>query len=496
MDLLTRAVAPHRKLFRHIYAYAFSKKADLYLVGGFLRDIYLDRQKKDPDIDLCIQRGAIAFGRGLAHHLKCGFVILDEIHGCCRLVLRSSGSTCTVDIADFRGATLADDLALRDFSINSLCLALSDLVEKKEPGAAIVDRHGGRQDMKRKRVRVLYAKAFDDDPVRLLRAFSLSAMFGFDIDSRTLTAIGRAKRSLARVSGERVRDELFKILESRAAYECLSALDKHGLLCLVFPEISPMKRVKRAGKARLDLWKHTLDTVREIEQVCARMRRNADIAAYVHASFSGNRSRYALIKLAALLHDIGKPRTFKYGQGKVSFYGHERLGSRMVSDICRRLKLSNEEERAMSRITFLHLRPGYMATMPSVTARAIFRFFRDGGADSVAILLLALADERATSGYAVVEKIRPRYERLMFRLIRLYFDRQKAPAPKRFLTGHDIMRMGGLAPSAAVGEILRELEEMQAIKAITTRGKALACAQRLIQSSQRREHGKNKVERV
>jgi len=212
--------------------------------------------------------------------------------------------------------------------------------------------------------------------------------------------------------------------------------------------------------------------------------RNAGIASYLRAPLSGGRSMYALIKLAAMLHDVGKPRTFKYEKGKISFYGHERIGSRMVSDIARRLKLSNEEERMISRITFLHLRPGYMATMAAVTARAIFRFFRDAGDGSVAILLLALADERATSGYAVVEKIRPRYERLIFRLIRLYFDRQIKQPQKRFLTGHDIMRLGSMAPSAAVGAILRELEELQAIRTVTTRKQALSYAAQLIKNSQ------------
>ncbi|MFA6384068.1 MAG: HD domain-containing protein [Candidatus Omnitrophota bacterium] len=483
MNFFTQSIIPHRALFKRIYEYAREKNNELYVVGGFLRDIYLNRSKQVPDIDFCIPRGAVAFGKGLARHLKCGFVVLDPIHGCCRLVVRSSGVVCTVDIADFRGRTLAADLALRDFSVNTLCLALSDIALGGDPSASIVDLYGARLDIKRKRLRILYAKAFDDDPLRVLRAFSLSAVFGFSIDREALRSLGRKKKLLSRVSGERIRDEFFKILESDRAHECLRALDESGVLGIIFPEIRAMKRVKRAGKDRLDVWSHTLDTVFHIERLCGRMARNADIAAYLRAPLPGGRSMHALIKLAALLHDAGKPRTFKYERGKISFYGHERLGSRIVSDIARRLKLSNEEERMIARITFLHLRPGYMATMPAVTARAIFRYFRDAGKGSAAILLLALADERATSGYAVVEKIRPRYERLMFRLIRLYFDRQTAHPMKRFLTGHDIMRLGSMPPSAAVGAILKELDELQAIKTITTRSQALLYAARLIKEA-------------
>ncbi|MFA5100037.1 MAG: hypothetical protein WC547_04040, partial [Candidatus Omnitrophota bacterium] len=251
-----RSIAPHRVLFRHINEYARKNEVELYVVGGFLRDIYLKRSKQCPDIDLCIAKRAIPFGKGLAGHLKCGFVVLDELHGCCRLIVRAR-STYTIDISDFRGPTLAADLALRDFSVNTLCLALSDLVRSDDPSASVIDLHGARLDIKNKRLRILYAKAFDDDPLRVLRAFSLSAVFGFVIDRETMAAAGRKKRLLAQVSGERIRDELFKILESCRAYESLCVLDAQGILEVLFPEIRAMKRVRRAGKDRLDVWRHT-----------------------------------------------------------------------------------------------------------------------------------------------------------------------------------------------------------------------------------------------
>lgn len=493
MDIVQQSLAPHREMFRRVFAYARIKKTDLYLVGGFVRDIYLGRHKQDPDIDLCMARGAIPFGRGLAKHLKCGFVVLDEMHGCCRLVLRT-GSTYTIDISDFRGPTLTDDLALRDFTINSVCLALSDAVNSPDPAGSVMDLYGGRLDIKRRRLRLMYKKAFDDDPLRLLRAFSLSAVFDLSIEPECLSAIRRARKLLARVSAERIREELFKIFGTGNSCACLRDLDRHGILEIVFPEIKAMKRARTAGTTRIDIWQHTLDTVDELEKLCRRLARNADIAGYLNEPLAGGRNVYALMKLTALLHDAGKPATFKVEDGRASFYGHERVGSRMVAEIARRLRLSNDEQRWLSRITFLHLRPGYMATMPAVTARAIFRFFRDGGTESVAILLLALADERATSGYEVVEKIRPRYERLIFRLVRLYFYRKKASPRKRLVTGHDIMRLGSMPPSEAVGAILRELDELQAVRGITTRSAALACAKRLIKKG--RNDGKDKAERV
>ena len=485
MDIFSRAIDPHRPVFARILSYARAHKESLYLVGGFVRDIYLHRSKKDPDIDFCMRKGAIAFGKGLARSLKCAFIVLDEAHGCCRLVTREGSVTYTIDIADFRAATLEKDLSLRDFSVNSVCIELSGLIECEDPASSVIDLYNGRADIKRKQLRILYKNAFKDDPLRILRAFSLAAVLGFKIHNESLALVRRTAGLLKDVSQERVRDELFKVLETGNAATWLGALDKHGILEVIFPEIRAMKRIRRAGKARIDVWQHTFDTVARLEELCCRLQRNADVAGYMAACVGGGRSVYALMKLAALLHDAGKPRTFRYAQGKVSFYGHERIGSRMVTDISRRLKLSNDEQRWMSRVTFMHLRPGYMATMAAVTPRAIFRFFRDAGIESVAILLLALADERATEGYEVVEKIRPRYERLIFRLVRLYFARQKASPARRLVTGHDIMRLGNMPPCASVGRILRELDEFQAVSKTVSRNKVLCYANKLIRKYNR-----------
>ncbi|HOU36052.1 MAG TPA: HDIG domain-containing protein [Candidatus Omnitrophota bacterium] len=490
MDFIKQACYPYRNVFRRIYAYAVSNNAKLYLVGGFLRDIYLGRHRQDPDIDFCMARGAVRFGRGLAKHLKCGFVVLDELHGCCRLVQRCGKVICTVDIADFRSPEIAEDLALRDFSVNSICLSLADLIEKKEPAGYIIDPYGGRLDIKRRRLRIMYRGAFEDDPVRLLRAFSLSALYGFVIDPECMARIVRSRKRLKDVSPERVRDEMFKIFESGRSAACLRALDSRGILEIVFPEIRAMKRVRKAGRARIDIWQHTIDTVVELEGLCSRLTRNADVRGYLGERLSGGRSVYALLKAAALLHDAGKPATFRFEKGKVSFYGHERAGSRMAADIARRLKLSNEEQRWLSKVAFLHLRPGYMATMRAVTERAVFRFFRDAGRESIAILLLALADERATSGYQAVEKIRPRYERLISRLMRLYFERQKKTPRRRLVTGHDIMRLGSIPPSRSVGELLRQAEEAIAVKGITQRAEALECVRKLIKDRKRHKEGR------
>ncbi len=157
--------------------------------------------------------------------------------------------------------------------------------------------------------------------------------------------------------------------------------------------------------------------------------------------------------------------------------GHERLGGFMAGDIASRLKLSNEESRFLKKMVFLHLRPGYLVTNAVLTPKAKLRFFRDAGAEAISVLVLALADERSTKGYLLLEKIRERYERAIPRLLKEYFNKQKIRPVGRLVNGNDIMGRFKLPPSPVIGKVLRELEELQAIGRIKTKESAMdACA--------------------
>lgn len=173
-------------LLKKILRLAKKKKKKLYIVGGYLRDIFLNREKENPDIDFCLKRGAINFGRELTKNIKCGFVILDKDHGACRLVKKIKDKVYTLDFTDFRGKTLGEDLLHRDFTINALCIELEKIWEKKNLNNFLVDPYNGRKDLKSKIIRMINPQGFDEDPLRILRAFSLSSIFGFKIDKPTL----------------------------------------------------------------------------------------------------------------------------------------------------------------------------------------------------------------------------------------------------------------------------------------------------------------------
>jgi len=477
MEFFTQWLEKNRELFRAVQSLSVKKKVKLYLVGGALRDIVLKKEKENPDFDFCLKKGAISFSRAVAERMKAGFVVLDEAHGCARVVKKSRGKIITLDFSDFRGKTLEEDLLYRDFTINSMAAPLGEILSGASFENTLIDLYGARRDLAKGLIKIVHRKSFDDDPLRIMRAFSLSAVFGFEIDRETYRFIDLKKKKLSGISWERIRDELFKILSSPKAYEIIEQLDKYDILELIFPEIRKMKKIKKRRLYRLDVWGHTMLTLKNIELIIGRFNRNPGVKSYLGEEISSGRKRAELLKLAALVHDVGKPETFRVEKQKVQFHGHERLGAYLAGNIAARLKLSNEELRCLKRIVFLHLRPGYLVTNLSLTAKAKFRFFRDAQEEAGSILILALADERSTKGYLLLDKIRKKYERAIPRLLREYFVKQKEKPAMRLVDGNDVMRRFKLEPSPLVGKVLRELEELQAIGKIKTKEEALkSCA--------------------
>lgn len=475
----------NKKLLQEVLTLAKEKKVRLYIVGGALRDIFLNRKRLNPDIDFCLKGGAIRFGRELSRRMRAGFVLLDEEHGSSRVVKKTGAGICTLDFSDFKGADINDDLFHRDFTVNSVGLELEDALSGKAVKDMLIDPWSGQKDLKNRLIRQVNKKSFEEDPLRILRGFSLAATFGMRIDKDTLRSMARTINKLPAVSSERIRDEIFKILGSDRAFSGIIMLDAAGILDILFGDIKAMRRLKRGGVNHFDAWGHSLDTVKHLDILLKRMSRREDLAGYLDQDISSGHKRRDLLILAGLLHDIGKPETFRREKGKISFHGHERVGASMVQRIAESLKLSREEARMLRKIVFLHLRPGYMVTNPVLTRRAKFRFFRDAGDEAVSVLLLALADERATQGYLLLDKIRKRYKRVIPGLIRGYFREQTAPEQKRLINGNDLIRRFKLQPSALIGRLLARLEELQAIGKIKTKTEGFAQTVRMLKEERR-----------
>ena len=469
-----------KNILKPIYNFAKSKKIKLYLVGGALRDLILNRKKENPDFDFCLKHGAINFGRKLSKQLRAGFVILDEEHAACRLVKKFEGKVYTFDFTDFRAKTLEKDLLHRDFTINSMAVELKNIFGEGDLNALIIDPYSGRTDLKRKIIQVTSKNSFKEDPLRILRAFSLSCMLGLDLDKETLRLAKKEKHLISEVSSERIREELFKIFDSRSAHASLVILDKLKILEIIFPEIKPMRAIGQGPYHHLDVWQHTLETLNQFELLLKVVKEDLEINKYLTEELSSLRKRSSLLKLACILHDVGKPKALRREKGKIIFHGHERIGLGLTRIISRRLKLANDEVRSLERIVLWHLRPGYLANNGHPTERAIFRYFRDTGNDALAVLLLSLADQRATKGPLTTALSRVRHEKTVKALISRLLNQKNEKKPAPFLNGNNVMRKFKLQPGPLIGKVLSGLEEAQAIGKVKNKKEAYDLAASII----------------
>lgn len=468
-----------QNILREIHNFAKNRRVKLYLVGGALRDLALGREKENPDFDFAVKRGAINFGKNLAKEMRAGFVVLDKEHGACRVIKKLNQKNYTFDLSDFRGPTLEIDLRRRDFTINSMGLELAKALGAKNLEGPLIDLYGAKADLRGKLIKIVNKKSFSDDPLRILRAFSFASILGFTIDKETLALAKSEKAQLARVSFERVRDELFKIFETDKTFDCFVALDKLKILEVIFPEIKKMRGIGQGPYHHLDVWQHTLESIKQFDLLLKDVK-DEKIQRYLNAAISSDRSRRQLLKLGLFLHDVGKPATLRHEKGRTTFHGHERKGLSISSDIAKRLKLSNDELHSLRKMVLWHLRPGYLADSESPTPRAKFRYFRDAGSEALSVLLLSLADQRATKGPLTTLNARKQHERVVARLIQEYLAQGKEKKNNRLADGHDIMKKFKLPPSKLIGRILSKLEELQAIGKIKNKKDALKAAAKLV----------------
>ena len=457
--------------FSKIISLSKEKKQPIYLVGGFLRDLVLGRRREKLDFDFSVERDAIGFAHAFARAVKGGFVILDKEHGCARVVL----GTTTFDFADFRGKDLREDLLHRDFTINALALPLP---LKKNEAVALYDYCGAQDDVKKKVIRMSSPGSFSEDYLRILRAFSLSAQLGFAIEKKTLSAAKKAKEHLLEVAGERVREELFKILDTHDSIRYITQLDDAGILSYVIPQIELMRSLAQGPYHHLDVWGHSLETLRQFERLISGFDKDTqgELCAYLDEDICSGRKRRQLIKLVCLLHDIGKPRAYEVKEGKTRFHGHERIGRDIADAISDHLKFSTREKFAIDTMIYWHLRPGYLADNVTLSERAKFRYFRDAGEEAVSILMLSIADQRATRGPLASRTSREKHEKVSFELMDEFFQKKKEKKFVRFIDGNDLIRSLKLAPSPLFKKVLDEVEEAQAVGKITNKKEALELA--------------------
>ena len=454
---------------------AKQKNIDLWLVGGLLRDVHLYRKKEYFDFDFCVQKDVVRIVKEFAKKTKSKYITLDEAQGSYRVIVKKKNKIYTYDFTLMRGADIYEDLSLRDFSINTLALNL------REKPLKIIDPFGGRADLKKKTLRVIRQEVFFHDPLRVLRGFSFMANLGFKIQKKTLAAMVKYKDLLKNISGERVSEEFYKILGAENCFKVIKQMDELRVLDEIIPYAKDCRGVYQGKYHHLGVWEHSLETLKQFEVLYKnKLSKKKVILKYLNEELAQGRSRAKVIKFACLLHDIGKPAAKRIEDKKTIFHAHEKIGADLLDDLVLRLRLSFREKDVLKKLTFWHLRPGYLADQITPTQRAVYRFFRDTQEEGAAVILLSLSDWRATRGPLTDSRRRGRHEKIMLKLVSAYFKEKKKKPLKPLIDGYDIMRKFHIKPSPLIGEVLAKIKEEQALGKIHSKTAAYSAAREII----------------
>ncbi|WKZ47680.1 MAG: HD domain-containing protein [Anaerolineales bacterium] len=477
---------------------------EIYLVGGAVRDLYLNRFS--PDFDFASPSGGISLARRVARALDANFMILDEQRDTGRVIVTEADNfRVFLDFATFRGgSSLEDDLRARDFTVNAIAYDLRT--------NSIIDPLNGADDIRAKIIRACSPTSLSDDPIRILRGVRLAAAFDFKIDLATRNAMKDAAPLLPNVSPERQRDELFKILEGPKPDSSIRALEMLGVFPHLLPELIAMKGCEQSPPHVFDVWEHTLKVLGYLEGILAALETETSddpflaaliatlgkyrekFAAHFAESLNTDRSVRAALFFAALYHDVEKPatKTVDY-TGRIRFFDHDVKGAQVASKRAHAFNLSNDEIQRVKKIIFNHMRFHFFTTQldekkREPTRKSIYRFFRDAGEAGVDLVLLGLADLRGTRDKTLTAELWDSALKISSIFLENYWEkREETVAPPRLLNGYELMKELNLESGRIVGQLLEAIREEQAIGNIQSREQAVEFSHNWLEKNRKSE---------
>lgn len=436
----------HSALFQTVSDVAHGLGQPVYLVGGYVRDYYLNRLHPDkaPDLDFVTLGSGIALAEAVAKTLKTNQVAVFKQFGTAQvgwkgMHLEFVGARKESYRTESRkpiveDGTLEDDQRRRDFTINALSWSLN-----KADYGVLLDPFGGIRDLQNRVIRTPLEPGitFSDDPLRMLRAVRFASQLSFDIDPVTFAGIQAMAQRLDIISKERILDELNKIILSPIPSTGFALLFESGLLATFFPEMVKLHGVQEVENYRhKDNFWHTLQVLDNVAMV----------------------SDDLWLRWAAILHDIAKPNTQKFVEGiGWTFHGHDAVGATMTKRIFTRLGLPLDERmRFVQNLVRLHLRP-IALVKEEVTESALRRLLFDAGEDLESLMMLCRADITSKNDRKV-QKYLANFASVEQRLIEVE-EKDKLRNWRPPISGEDIMKALNLPPGPEVGKIKKQIEE-------------------------------------
>jgi len=464
-----------------------------YLTGGLVRDMLLGRDTAD--IDIALDASALEVAPRVAAALGGKYVLLDEINKIGRVVVSKESARWELDFTTMEDG-IEQDLARRDFTIDAMAIDLEEFVRQPQT-PRLIDPFAGQDDLERRLIRVVGSDVFPADPARLLRAVRLAAELDFSIDGGTEALIRRHAQLVASVAGERVREELLRLLALAGSGQLLFYLDTLGLLTALIPELELAKGVEQPKEHCWDVFHHSIVTVDAVdfllrqgtweyagEEALAPVPWSEELEQHFAREVSHGSTRRSLLKLAALLHDIAKPQTKTVEEsGRTRFLGHAKDGALVAAGVMERLRFSTKEIKLVEVMVRYHLRPTQMSHEGLPSRRAIYRYFRDVGEAGIDVLFLSLADHLASRGEHLDLAQWRAHAQMTSYVLAQHFAEASLTVPPKLVSGHDLINLFGLKPGPRIGEILEAVREAQAAGEVATREEALAYIRRLLASS-------------
>ena len=426
---------------KNIIAKFLENKAEIYIVGGACRDLLLGRVVNDWDFttNLPPEEMKKLFPKNSFYNNDFGTL---SVLGKDEEIFEVTTFRTERGYSDGRhpdevkwGKSLKEDLERRDFTINAIAIEVLNPSVPTKVGTSplderekykIIDLFGGQKDLEKKMVRTVGNpdERFKEDALRLIRAVRIAGQLGFNIEEKTLKSIQKNAKLINNIAGERIRDEIFKILISDKPSNGINLLRESGLLQELMPEMIYGINMTQKGHHIDDVWTHNLKTLDNCE------------------------SKNPVTRLAALLHDVGKPKSMK-GEGKNrTFHNHEVYGSRTAVSIGKRLKLSNKELDQLFRLVRWHM----FTVQETQTDKAVRRFIRNVTLDYIDEMIAMRRADRLGSG---AKETSWRWELFKKRIIEV----QKQPFAVKDLKikGDDVMQILKIKPGRRVGEVLEAI---------------------------------------
>jgi tRNA nucleotidyltransferase/poly(A) polymerase len=471
---------------------------DVYLVGGSIRDLLLQRPIHDMDLVLAGDVRMVA--RRIARAVDGAFYMLDQERNTARVIDRHAhGGPVVLDFAHYRANDLESDLWARDFTINAMALELNE-------GGQLIDPTGGAADARAGILRACTPAALESDPVRVLRGVRLAVTLGFRIEPETFQLIRSAVPLLGRVTAERKRDELFRMLEGIKTTTSLRILDMIGALEHLLPELTATKGVTQSAPHTLPVYEHTLLMIDMLDQLLDTLvgeykqeagaslmlgiasvrlgRYRMQLAEHFKRAPNPNRSLRGLLMLGTLYHDAGKAVNRTVDEdGRIRFFGHEKSSEEMIALRGKALVLSQAEVQRIKTVIANHMRIHHLTSNEKLPSRrAVYRFFRSTGEAGIDVCLLSLADIMATYGTALPVEVWNREVDICRILLESWWEKgSEVISPPKLISGADIVKAFHLKPGPMIGRLLEAVHEAQAMGDVTNRQEALDYALRWLQ---------------